>query len=112
MKSQRLTDYLEHGIVESVNNRSTAMERQAYLQLERAAEAAPRSVVEAAAEAIAAGQEQARAPFVARAFHALAQLASRLEADVLSDAAGAPSDLHALVRVLEHPDVSALLAAR
>ncbi len=88
------------------------MDQQAYIQLQRAAERAPRSIVEAAAEVIAADLGGARAPFLARAFYALKQLLAEVDEEALADAAGAPTDLQALVRALEHPAVAGLLAAR
>lgn len=87
------------------------MERQVQLKLERAAKNAPRSVVEAATLAIEAGRQPARAPFVARALQALARLATQLDEAALGEAAGAPSDLDALLRAMAQPEAERVLAA-
>ncbi len=83
--------------------------------LDDAAAKAPPSTVEAATRVLqAAGDPRTRpaqTTFLARALQALARLATTLDERELGDAAGAPSDYAVLLRVLEHPEAQALLAA-
>jgi hypothetical protein len=81
-------------------------------RLHEAAERAPRGAVEAATRALSAAGERdhaARAAFLARGINALATLAAAIDEHTLADAAGAPSDALALVRVLEQPETLAAL---
>jgi hypothetical protein len=72
------------------------------------ADVAPRNTVGAAARLLGAvAESHGKAAFAARALDALTDLAERLDEATLTDAAGAPSNLAALVQALDRPEVLA-----
>jgi hypothetical protein len=69
------------------------------------AEHAPANTVDAAARLLATvARSRGKAAFAARALDALADLTERTDEEALIDAAGAPSNVAALVQALEHPE--------
>jgi hypothetical protein len=80
--------------------------------LDQAAQKAPRSTVEAAAEALRASADPVAGAFLARTMHALARLATEIDAGALSDAAGAPSDYQVLLRAMQQPEALPALSPK
>lgn len=77
---------------------------------EAAARAAPSGAVEAAARLLRLSREPVAGVLLARAMTGLADIAGRLDRRALGEAAGEPTNLGALLRVLEHPGAADLLA--
>lgn len=76
---------------------------------DEAARAAPSSAVEAAARLLHLSREPIVGALLARAMTGLADIAGRLDRRALGEAACAPTNAAALLRVLEHPGAVGLL---